>query len=167
MEKTQKNNDALYTEQFLTFQVREQNFGLDILYVKEIIEYGGVTPVPLVPNFIRGILNLRGSVVPVVDVGGRFGWKILEPSRFTCIVVTEVEHKGSKLEIGLMVDRVNEVVRLSEENIEASPRFGANVRLDFIKNVGKVAGKFVLLLDITKLLDIEEIKELRDKVSKN
>ncbi|HRP68242.1 MAG TPA: chemotaxis protein CheW [Turneriella sp.] len=143
--------------QCLTFQIRGQVFGIDILHVKEIIEYGGVTKVPLVPTFIHGILNLRGSVVPIVDVGGRFGWDIITPSRLTCIVVTEVEHEGARLHIGLLVDAVNEVVSLTAENLESAPQFGANVRADFIKNIGKIGSKFVLLLDIAKLLDIEAV----------
>lgn len=153
--------------QCLTFQIRGQVFGIDILHVKEIIEYGGVTKVPLVPTFIHGILNLRGSVVPIVDVGGRFGWDIITPSRLTCIVVTEVEHEGARLHIGLLVDAVNEVVSLTAENLESAPQFGANVRADFIKNIGKIGSKFVLLLDIAKLLDIEEIKQLRDQAQED
>jgi purine-binding chemotaxis protein CheW len=148
--------------QYLTFQVKDQTFGLDILRVKEILEYANVTPIPLVPQFIRGILNLRGNVVPVIDLGRRFDWEITRLSRLTCIVVTEIEHEGARLDIGLTVDAVNEVVRLAPDNIGASPNFGTNVRADFISNVGKVGGKFVLLLNITKLLDAGEIQKLRD-----
>lgn len=156
-----ENTAAFREGQFLTFKVKDQIFGLDILNVKEIMAYTSVTPVPLVPEFINGILNLRGNVVPVIDVSRRFDWQKTEFTRLTCIVVTEIYHDDKLLEIGLIVDAVNEVVKLAGENIENSPNFGTNVRADFISNVGKVADKFVLLLDIARLLDVEEIQHLR------
>jgi purine-binding chemotaxis protein CheW len=147
--------------QFLTFKVKDQTFGLDILHVKEIMAYSNVTPVPLVPEFIKGILNLRGNVVPIIDISRRFDWKKAELTRLSCIVVTEIHYDDRILEIGLIVDAVNEVVKLAAENMEDSPDFGANIRADFISNVGKVSGKFVLLLNIAKLLDVVEIQQLR------
>lgn len=153
--------------QFLTFHVKDQIFGLDILHVREIIEYSNVTPVPLVPEFIKGILNLRGNVVPVLDVSSRFGWAKTDIQKMTCIVVTEIDYDSTKLEIGLVVDSVNEVVDLNADKVEESPNFGTNVRSDFVKQIGKVDGKFVLLLNITKLLDVQEIQKLRDSRETN
>jgi len=147
--------------QCLTFRIKDQTFGIDILSIKEILAYNNVTPIPLVPEFIKGILNLRGHVVPVIDVGRRFEWEKTGVTRMTCIVITELNYEGSTLDIGLMVDSVSEVVKLHSENVESSPNFGVNIRADFISNVAKISGKFVLLLNIIKLLDIEEIKQLR------
>lgn len=148
--------------QFLTFRVKDQAFGLNINHVKEIMAYGNVTPIPLMPEFIKGILNLRGNVLPVLDVSRRFDWEKTDQTKMTCIVVSEMDYDGSKLDVGLMVDAVSEVVRLEKDNLEGSPNFGTRVRADFISNIGKVAGKFVLLLNISRLLDVDEIQQLRD-----
>lgn len=156
--ETLKNSQE---EQFLTFHVKKQTFGLDILFVREIIEYANVTPVPLVPEFIKGILNLRGKVVPVLDLSRRLGWEKTDIGRMTCIIITEIRHETLTTEIGLVVDAVNEVVKLSRDNLEASPNFGANVRADFVSQVGKIDGKFVLLLNIANLLDAKDIESLR------
>ncbi|MBN8221409.1 MAG: chemotaxis protein CheW [Spirochaetes bacterium] len=154
-------NSPVKEAQFLTFHIKDQVFGLDILHIKEIMEYTAVTRVPLVPAFILGILNLRGNVVPVIDVASRFGWPKTDITRMTCIVVTEIEYEGSQLDIGLVVDAVNEVVKLSMDNIEQPPNFGTNIRADFVHHVGKTPGGFVLLLSIARLLDVDEIQKLR------
>lgn len=153
---------SLKQGQYLTFHVKDQVFGLEIMRVREIIEFRPLTRIPLVPEFISGILNLRGNVVPVIDVSGRFGWEKTQTSRLTCIIITELEYDGNRLEIGLVVDAVNAVVNFSAESIEDSPKFGARIRTDFISQVGKVDGNFVLLLSIANLLNIEEIQSLRE-----
>jgi purine-binding chemotaxis protein CheW len=148
-------------QQYLTFLLRGEMFALGILNIKEIIEYGSLTEVPMMPNFIRGVINLRGSVVPVVDLSGRFGRKRTEVSRRTCIVIIEVQNNDeSKQDIGVMVDSVSEVLEIPRSEIEPPPAFGAKIRVDFIRGMGKVAGKFVIILDANKVLSIDELSML-------
>jgi purine-binding chemotaxis protein CheW len=151
--------------QYLTFMLSGDMYAIAILNIKEIIEYGNLTEVPMVPEFIRGVINLRGSVVPVVDLSVRFGRKRTEVSRRTCIVIIEVE-TGAETEqdIGVMVDSVSEVLEIPKSEIEPPPSFGAKIRVDFIKGMGKVAGKFVIILDADKVLSVEELSMLGQAV---
>jgi purine-binding chemotaxis protein CheW len=132
-------------------------FAVGILNVKEIIEYGNLTEIPMMPAFIRGVINLRGSVVPVIDLSARFGGSQTEVGRRTCIVIVEVEDDEAKHDIGIMVDAVSEVLDIPGSEIEPPPAFGAKIRADFIFGMGKVAGKFVIILNINKVLSVEEI----------
>jgi len=150
--------------QFLTFALGGEMFAVGILNVKEIIEYGNLTEIPMMPTFIRGVINLRGSVVPVIDLAARFGGKSAELNRRTCIVIVEVADEiGDRLathDIGIMVDAVSEVLDIPGSDIEPPPTFGARIRADFIFGMGKVAGKFVIILNINMVLSIEEIAQL-------
>lgn len=146
--------------QYLTFLLASEPYAIGILSVKEIIEFGSVTPVPTVPEFIRGVINLRGSVVPVIDLAARFGRKSCTQTKRTCIIIVEVEATGSKQVIGVMVDAVNTVMEIAPSEIEPAPAFGARIRTDFIKGMGKVNGKFVIILDINHVLSIEEMSGL-------
>ena len=150
--------------QYLTFALGGEMFAVGILNVKEIIEYGHLTEIPMMPSFIRGVINLRGSVVPVIDLSARFGGKVTELSRRTCIVIVEVSDElgdqVSRHDIGIMVDAVSEVLDIPGSEIEPPPSFGARIRADFIFGMGKVAGKFVIILNINKVLSIEEIAQL-------
>jgi len=154
--------------QYLTFLLGGEMFAVGILNVKEIIEYGHLTEIPMMPTFIRGVINLRGSVVPVIDLAARFGGKPTEVSRRTCIVIVEVsdEFGGSvgeqvtRHDIGIMVDAVSEVLDIPGSEIEPPPTFGARIRADFIFGMGKVGGKFVIILNINKVLSIDEIAQL-------
>ena len=114
----------------------------------------------MMPGFIRGVINLRGSVVPVVDLSVRFGRNKTEISRRTCIVIIEVEGDGEKHDIGVMVDSVSEVLEIPRSEIEPPPAFGAKIRVDFIHGMGKVAGKFVIILDANKVLSVDELSML-------
>ena len=145
--------------QYLTFQLSGEMFAVGILNVKEIIEYGHLTGIPMMPAFIRGVINLRGSVVPVIDLSARFGGKSTEVSRRTCIVIVEVadDDDDTRHDIGIMVDAVSEVLDIPGSEIEPPPSFGAKIRADFIFGMGKVAGKFVIILNINKVLSVEEI----------
>lgn len=147
-------------QQYLTFTLGGEMFAVAILNVKEIIEYGAVTEIPMMPNFIRGVINLRGAVVPVIDLSCRFGGKATEVARRTCIVIIEMQEGDSKHDIGIMVDAVSEVLEISASEIEPPPSFGAKIRTDFISGMGKVNGKFVIILSIGKVLSIEEIAML-------
>ncbi len=146
--------------QYLTFSLGGEMFGVGILNVKEIIEYGNLTEIPMMPAFIRGVINLRGSVVPVIDLAARFGGKSTEIGRRTCIVIVEVSDEDTRHDIGIIVDAVSEVLEIPGSEIEPPPSFGARIRADFIFGMGKVAGKFVILLEIAKVLSVEEIAML-------
>ncbi len=143
--------------QYLTFALGSEMFAVGILNVKEIIEYGNLTEIPMMPAFIRGVINLRGSVVPVIDLAARFGGSQTEVGRRTCIVIVEVEDEDAKHDIGIMVDAVSEVLDIPGSEIEPPPAFGAKIRAHFIFGMGKVAGKFVIILNINKVLSVEEI----------
>ncbi len=148
-------------QQYLTFLLSGEMFAIGILNIKEIIEYGTLTEVPMMPQFIRGVINLRGSVVPVIDLSARFGRKATEISRRTCIVIIEIDvGEGVRQDIGAVVDSVSEVLEIPRSEIEPPPAFGARIRSDFIRGMGKVAGKFVILLDVDKVLSIEEMAEM-------
>jgi purine-binding chemotaxis protein CheW len=148
------------THQYLTFTLGGEMFAVGILNVKEIIEYGNLTEIPMMPAFIRGVINLRGAVVPVVDLAARFGGKASEVQRRTCIVIVEVEQEDAKLDIGIMVDAVSEVLEIQASDIEPPPSFGAKIRADFIAGMGKVAGKFVIILNIQRVLSVDEMASL-------
>jgi len=146
--------------QYLTFALGGEMFAVGILNVKEIIEYGHLTEIPMMPSFIRGVINLRGSVVPVIDLSARFGGKVTELSRRTCIVIVEVTDEETRHDIGIMVDAVSEVLDIPGSEIEPPPSFGARIRADFIFGMGKVAGTFVIILSINKVLSVDEIAQL-------
>ncbi len=146
--------------QYLTFMLGGDVYAIGILAIKEIIEYGNLTEVPRMPAFIRGVINLRGSVVPVIDLAARFGKTPSTVSRRTCIVIIEVCHEDQQQVIGVMVDAVNEVLDIPAAEVEPAPSFGAKIRADFIRGMGKVEGKFVIILDVDHVLSVDEIAEL-------
>lgn len=147
-------------QQYLTFMLGGETFAIGILRIKEIIEYGQLTEVPRMPDFIRGVINLRGSVVPVIDLGARFGKQPANISRRTCVVIIEIDHEGEQQVIGVMVDAVNEVLDIPPEQVEPAPNFGANIRADFIQGMGKVEGKFVIILNVNHVLSLDEMSTL-------
>jgi len=146
--------------QFLTFLLGNEMFAIDILGIKEIIEYGSLTTVPMMPDFIRGVINLRGAVVPVVDLSARFGRAATAVTRRSCIVIVEAQHGEEKQDIGVVVDAVSEVLEIPEAEIEPAPSFGAKIRAEFIRGMGKVKDKFVIILDADKVLSVEEMAML-------
>ncbi|MBK9019096.1 MAG: chemotaxis protein CheW [Sulfuritalea sp.] len=147
-------------QQYLTFLLSGEMYAVGILNVKEIIEYGQLTEIPMMPAFIRGVINLRGAVVPVIDLAARFGGAPSEQSRRTCIVIIELVTEDEHHDIGIVVDAVSEVLEVSSADIEPAPSFGARIRADFIAGMGKIGGKFVIMLDIKKVLSVDEIAEL-------
>ncbi len=146
--------------QYLTFMLGGEVFAIGILAIKEIIEYGGLTEVPMMPDCIRGVINLRGAVVPVMDLSVRFGKAVTMEGKRTCIVIVEIEAEGGQQVVGVMVDAVNAVLEIPASEIEPAPAFGARIRTDFIEGIGKVNGKFVILLNVDRVLSTEEIGEL-------
>ncbi len=149
--------EAPRQSQYLTFQLGSEMFTMGILHIKEIIEYGSPTSVPMMPAFIRGVINLRGAVVPVLDLAARFGREGQEVTRRTCIVIIEVEANGERQDVGLVVDSVNEVLEIPDAEIEPPPAFGANLRTDFIEGMGKINGKFVIILNVDRVLSFDDL----------
>lgn len=146
-------------QQYLTFSLDSATLAIGILRITEIIEFRELTPVPMMPSFIRGVLNLRGAVVPVVDLKARFGRGPADVSRRTCVVIVELRSQsdGSKQDIGVMVDQVNAVIEIAPHDIEAPPAFGTGLRPDFISGLGKLNDRFVVILDLENLLCVEEL----------
>ena len=135
--------------QYLTFMLGGEMFSIGILGIKEIIEYAGVTEVPMMPACIRGVINLRGAVVPVMDLSSRFGKPTTAVTKRTCIVIVEVTGDDEQSQVmGIVVDAVNAVLEIPASEIEPAPAFGAKIRTDFIEGMGKVNGKFVILLNV-------------------
>lgn len=153
-------DDAAQTvqaQQFLTFQVAGEEYGIPILRVREILRYEGATRVPSTPPWVLGVLNLRGSVVPVVDLARKFG---LPPSTIgarTCVVVVEVDLGAEQTLMGVIADAVSEVLDLSSQDVEPPPAFGTHVRIDYLAGMGRVGRRFVLLLDTDRVLSASEL----------
>ena len=150
------------SQQYLTFVLGCEVFAIGILAIKEIIEYAQLTAVPMTPPYVRGVINLRGAVVPVLDLSVRFGRPASTVTKRTCIVIVEVEAAGERHDIGVVVDAVNAVLDIPSTHIEPPPAFGARIRTDFIQAMGKVDGKFVILLDVSRILAAEELMEIKE-----
>lgn len=144
-------------QQYLTFMLGGEVFAIGILHIKEIIEYGQLTTVPMMPAFIRGVINLRGAVVPVVDLASRFGGKPSQVTRRSCIVILEMDVEDEIQVMGVVVDAVNEVLEIAATEIEPPPSFGTRVRTDFIQGMGKVQERFVIILNVNNVLSSEEL----------
>lgn len=158
--RVEKAAETAEVRQYLTFALGSEMFAVGTLSVKEIIEYGQLTVVPMMPDFIRGVINLRGAVVPVIDLAARFGRAGTAITRRTCIVIVEVPNDEGKQDIGVVVDAVSAVLEIAPADIEPVPAFGARIRSDFIAGMGKVGGRFVILLEVGKVLSIDEIATL-------
>lgn len=143
--------------QYLTFVVAGEEYAIPILRVREIIEYSRVTRVPSMPPYIRGVINLRGSVVPVIDLAVKFGLAESGVTRTSCIVVVEVTSGGEQLVMGVIADAVRQVVDLTRDDVQEPPAFGVHGRVDFLLGMGVVDEKFVLLLDIDRVLSTADI----------
>ena len=150
--------------QYLTFALGEEVFAMDIRTVREIIQVGPMTTVPLMPAFVRGVINLRGAVVPVIDLQSRFGRGEAVVGKKTCIIVFDASRDGEKMELGLMVDAVSEVIEIAPSEIEPPPQFGASIRRDFIRGMGKVDGEFIVILEPERALNIEDMAQLADQM---
>lgn len=159
-EKAAANNFNSHHEQYLTFRLAREMFAIGIQGIREIMEYGELTSVPMMPEFVRGVINLRGSVVPVIDLASRFSRGQSEINRRSCIVIFEVDGLEGRQEIGVIVDEVCEVLEIADTDIEPPPGFGARIRPDFIAGMGKVEQRFVIILDMQQVVDVEEMAEL-------
>lgn len=141
---------------YLTFELKGEIYGLEILKVQEIIGMMNVTRVPKTPDFIRGVINLRGKVIPVIDLRLKFGMETKEDTDRTCIIVVQFKGSAMVMTMGVIVDEVKEVVNIEGDHIEETPAFGADTNTDFILGVGKIAQKVVMLLDMDRVLSLGE-----------
>lgn len=150
-------------KQYLTFLLGGERFSIGILCIREIIWYANLTEVPMMPACIRGVINLRGAVVPVMDLSARFGKPATAVTKSTCIVIVEVgndagqDRDDAPQNMGIVVDAVQAVLEIPASEIEPAPSFGARIRSDFIEGIGKVGGQFVILLNVNRVLSAEEI----------
>lgn len=144
----------------LTFSLGKEDYGIPILKVKEIIGMMEITHVPKTPEFIRGVINLRGKIIPIMDLRAKFGMETQEYTERTCIIVAEVNINGSKRQMGVVVDMVSEVLNILENEIETDLEYGTTVEGDFLTGMGKVKGKVIMLLNIDKIINCEEMINL-------
>jgi purine-binding chemotaxis protein CheW len=149
-------------QQYLTFVLSGEVFAIGILAIKEIIEYTQLTAVPMTPQYVRGVMNLRGAVVPVLDLSVRFGKAGSPVTKRTCIVIIEISAGEERHDIGLVVDSVNAVLEIPANDIEPAPSLGTRFRTDFIQGMAKVSAKFVILLDVNQVLAAEELLALSE-----
>jgi purine-binding chemotaxis protein CheW len=152
--------ETVEQQQYLTFQMSEDEYAVGIAHVREIIEYSAVTRVPKAPAWIRGVINVRGSVVPVVDLAVKFGVAARPVTKTTCIIILEIKLDGEDSTMGVIADAVNEVASFTEEDIAEAPSFGTRVRVEYLLGMAKIGKKFALMLDIHKVLSGEELVRL-------
>ncbi|MBW1779641.1 MAG: purine-binding chemotaxis protein CheW [Deltaproteobacteria bacterium] len=151
--KAMANNDGKY----LTFTLANEEYGIGILKIKEIIGMMSITTVPQTPEFVKGVINLRGKVIPVVDLRLRFGMEEIDYTERTCIVVVEIAAQSGTVMIGIVVDSVSEVLNIKGEDIEETPTFGTRLNTDYILGMAKIEGGVKILLDIDRVLNADEI----------
>ena len=156
-DNTMSETGSIEVNQYLTFKLDEEVFGLAIGKVREVLDFTTVTRVPQTPAYMRGVINLRGSVVPVIDLNLKFGMKKTEKTVNTCIIIAEIELDGEVTVLGALADSVQEVVELEPDQIEPAPKIGTNLNTEFIKGMGKRDEIFIILLDIDKVFSYEEL----------
>jgi purine-binding chemotaxis protein CheW len=152
MEQQTNRTDQHKAGKYLTFALGNEEYGLEILKVREIIGFMQITAVPQTPAHVKGVINLRGQVIPVIDLRMKFGMNAAEVTEETCIIVVEIDQTGRTFQTGIVVDRVKEVLDIAGEHIEDAPQFGSSVETNFILGMGKVNGAVKILLDIDKVL---------------
>lgn len=152
--QTEQLNKAISEKEgkYLTFALANEEYGLEILKVREIFGYMDITAVPQTPAHVKGVINLRGQVIPVIDLRAKFGMETTEVTEETCIIVVETTRDGRNISTGIVVDHVSEVLDIAGEDIEATPQFGSSVNTDFILGMGKIGDSVKILLDIDKVL---------------
>jgi purine-binding chemotaxis protein CheW len=154
------------TKKFLTFTLKDEDYGIHILKVREIIGYMEVTPVPQTPEFVKGVVNLRGKVIPVINLRSRFGMAETDVTDETCIIVVEVtfetDDESETIQMGIVVDTVEEVQDIPRDNIDPAPNFGGEIDTEYIEGMGKIEENVIILLDINRVLTDEELVALKD-----
>lgn len=158
MQKQGENmSEITDTTQYLTFKLGDELFGVDVSKAREVLDYTEVTHVPQMPDYMLGVINLRGSVVPVINLRRKFGMATSEQTIDTCIIVIEVEIDADIIVVGIMVDAVQEVLDLTDAQIEPPPRLGTRLNTEFIKGMGNIDGQFLIILDIDLVFTAEEL----------
>lgn len=147
--------------QYLTFMLEEEIFALDISQVREVLEYTKSTKVPRTPEYMIGVINLRGSVVPVVDMRNKFGLTQVPITVDTCIIILEINIEGDEAIIGALVDSVREVIELEPGQLEPPPKIGSKLNTEYIKNMGKIDGEFIIILDVDKVFSVDELSTVK------
>lgn len=155
---------AITDEKLLTFSLGGEGYGVSILKVKEIIGMLDITPVPRTPDYIKGVINLRGKIIPVMDLRIKFGMEEKEYNERTCIIVVEVNLKGTERLLGVVVDMVSEVVTMSAEQVEPPPEYGMKLEHNFILGIGKIKDRVVIILDIDEVFLTEDVIKMLDNV---
>ncbi len=153
--------DGATSQLYLAFRLSDEVYAIDILRIREIIEYSVPTSVPMMPASVRGVINLRGAVVPIIDLSIRFGRAATATGKRTCFVIVEVEHAGALHVLGLMVDGVNAVMEIGADSIDEAPSFGTRVNTEFIAGMARVNGRFVIILDVARVLSITEMAAIK------
>lgn len=157
------DSTIVITNQYLTFKLDEELYALDIAQVREVLDFTRVTKVPRTPDFMRGVINLRGNVVPVVDLRLKFGMSKVEQTVDTCIIIVEIIVDDEPTVLGALADSVEEVLELEPRQIEPAPKIGTRLNTDFIKGMGKKEEQFIIILDIDKVFSAEELSLVNGK----
>ncbi|MEE4357102.1 MAG: chemotaxis protein CheW [Desulfococcaceae bacterium] len=161
MDSTEKSG----TNQYLTFTLEDENFALEIGKVREVLDYTGITRVPRMPDFLRGVINLRGNVVPVIDLRLKMGMTAIEKTIDSCIVIAEITIDGELTQVGALTDSVKEVISLDSNRISPPPRLGMKLKNEFIRGMGKLDDGFLIILDIDKVLSEDDLAIVKDSES--
>ncbi len=159
---TSLSKEAVEQQQYLTFLLCGEEYAISILRVKEIIGYNTVTTVPKTPKWVRGVINLRGNVVPVVDLAVRFGLEDRPVTKTTCIIIVERELENQSTMMGVIADSVSQVMDIAAEDVQPVPAFGTHIKVDYLQGMAQMGKKFALLLDVDKVLSADEVLDLRE-----
>ncbi len=160
IDETLEQGDSL--NQFLTFCLGDEQYALNVRNVQSVLEVTPTTKLPQTPEYMRGVINLRGSVIPVIDFRLKFGLPTAEKTVNTRIIVMELEYESSTVTVGAIADSVQEVINLDPENIDPAPKIGTNINTDFISGIGKINEDFLILLDLQKIFQENEIETLKE-----
>jgi len=160
-------NNADTTNQYLTFSLSDELYALEVSKVKEVLEYQPITRVPKTPDFMRGVINVRGGIVPIVDLRLKFDLPAQEQTVDTCIIVLEIAIENETITVGTIADNVHEVVEIQPEEIEPTPKIGTRLDTDFIEGIGKNNDRFLVILNIDKILTSEEITSMADQAAQD
>ncbi len=145
---------------YLTLTLGDEEYGIPILAIQRIIQLQNITPVPLTPDYVLGVINLRGKIIPIIEVRNKFQMESVERTDSTCLIIVQIENEGVDLTVGLQIDAVSEVVFIDSLQIQETPSFGENVETDFITSIAKIEERVIMLLDIEKILTSEEMAAL-------
>ncbi len=156
-------NDINRTNQYLTFSLSDELYALEVSKVQEVLEYQTITRVPKTPEYMRGVINVRGGIVPVVDLRLKFNLPAQEQTVDTCIIVLEIALNNETITVGTIADNVHEVIEIQPEDIEPTPKIGTRLDTDFIEGIGKHGDRFLVILNIDKILTAEEINSMVDR----